>query len=230
MQQQRNAKVIRGKSAVLHDRPPTHFRRTEPMIQHELFQRVLPSMEPPPLPSYARSSPTETPFTSINTSNFVTIRPDRPALVVSSTSWTADEDFTPFLTALDAYHQATTERPDLPNLFVIITGKGGLRRAFEKAIAKRERVWEKICVRCVFLAASDYPTLLGCADLGVSMHSSSSGRDLPMKVVDMFGCGTPVLAKEFPAIGELVKEGKNGMTWNTGDELGKQMIVRCRFE
>lgn len=46
-----------------------------------------------------------------------------------------------------------------------------------------------------------------------------------MKVVDMFGCGVPVLAKGFAAIGELVKDGRNGRVWDTGEELGEQMIV-----
>ena len=94
-------------------------------------------------------------------------------------------------------------------------------------MASREKLrrWTKVTVRCLFVEARDYPVLLGCADLGISLHTSSSGRDLPMKIVDMFGCGVPVLAKDFECLGELVQDGKNGRVFVTGEELGKEMIV-----
>lgn len=42
------------------------------------------------------------------------------------------------------------------------------------------------------------------------MHTSSSGLDLPMKVVDMLSVGLPCLSVDFPAIEELLPEEKFG--------------------
>jgi beta-1,4-mannosyltransferase len=128
---------------------------------------------------------------------------ERPAVLVSSTSWTADEDFTILLRALSVYETAARE-PDagLPRLLAIVTGKGGpLRAAFEREAERLERTedWRFVRARTTWLERDDYPRLLGAADVGVSLHASTSGFDLPMKVVDMFGCGLPVLALDFPA-------------------------------
>lgn len=187
----------------------------------QLFQRLQPTFNPP-LPPYLLSNPFTQPKPGLPTLN-----PSRPALLISSTSWTPDEDFTPLLTALDLYQlHLSTGRP-LPKLLVLVTGKGALRQPFETAVLDREKrgIWKDVGVRCLFLPARDYPKLLGCADLGISLHASSSGRDLPMKVVDMFGCGVPVLARDFECLGELVKDGRNGRVFRTGEELGEQIMV-----
>lgn len=52
------------------------------------------------------------------------------------------------------------------------------------------------------------------------LHTSSSGFDLPMKVVDMFSAGLPCLAiGDYPSLGELVKDNENGRVFHDSKEL-----------
>ncbi len=117
-------------------------------------------------------------------------------MIISSTSWTEDEDFGILLNALQQYDKmAHTESSKLPNLVCVITGKGPLKEHYLDIISKMTLNHVEICTP--WLEAEDYPILVGSADLGICLHTSSSGLDLPMKVVDMFGCGVPVCAYTF---------------------------------
>ncbi|KAH0496758.1 hypothetical protein TgHK011_004105 [Trichoderma gracile] len=143
-------------------------------------------------------------------------------LVVSSTSWTADEDFGMLLDALVAYSTPTSEQEDIPPILAIITGKGPQRQAYLDKIKELQESGKLPGIRILsaWLSNRDYASLLAAADLGISLHKSSSGVDLPMKVVDMFGAGLPVAAYAgFESIGELVKEGRNGCGFETVAEL-----------
>lgn len=147
-------------------------------------------------------------------------------LVVSSTSWTPDEDFGLLLDALVRYGAASAAGKSQPPLLVIITGRGPQKAAYEAKIAGLAAGGKLpgITVRTAFLSFENYARLLAAADLGICLHMSSSGVDLPMKVVDMFGAGLPVLAYSgYESFSELVREGENGCGFETSGELGDAM-------
>ena len=83
----------------------------------------------------------------------------------------------------------------------------------------------RISIITLWLEAEDYPTLLGCADVGVCLHFSTSGIDLPMKVLDMFGCQVPVVALQYQCLSELVKHDVNGKVFKTSQQLKEQMMT-----
>ena len=138
-------------------------------------------------------------------------------LVVSGTSWTPDEDFGILLQALAEYDA----RGRGPRLLVCITGKGPLRRSFEAEVARAGL--KRVRIVTAWFSAADYARLLSAADCGVSLHTSSSGLDLPMKVVDMFGAGLPVCAVDFASLDELVQDGVNGRVFRTAPQLCRQL-------
>ncbi|EEY14890.1 chitobiosyldiphosphodolichol beta-mannosyltransferase [Verticillium alfalfae VaMs.102] len=141
-------------------------------------------------------------------------------LIVSSTSWTPDEDFNLLLSALVAY--AEGDRAETRPLLAIITGKGPQKAAYEDKILRltSDGRLSGIQIKTAFLTIEDYAALLAVADLGVCLHMSSSGVDLPMKVVDMFGAGLPVAAySDYESFGELIKEGENGCGFETAEDL-----------
>ncbi|KAJ7151592.1 mannosyltransferase [Mycena filopes] len=252
---------LQGIKVVLHDRPPRRFHKSTPQgYTTYIALKLAKSISSDPslrgfLPAY--DTPYSTAFTATNASSSDAnlkrdtppppasvidpiysevkapfLREDRPALLVSSTSWTEDEDFSILLSALGEYEiKAAASNRKLPKLLVILTGKGPLRDKYMSEVGELQKKWN--WVRCVnrWLEAEDYPVLLGsisdrllgAADLGISLHASSSGLDLPMKVVDMFGCALPVCALDFSCLDELVKDGKNGLVFKDAPQLAQQM-------
>src|SRR5262249_32722683 len=160
-------------------------------------------------------------------------RPARPALLVSPTSWTADEDFSVLVAAVQQCderirtHRRSETGDSFPPLFLVITGKGPLRDHWEARFAAL--LLETIHLRTVWLDADDYPLFLGAADLGLCLHRSASGLDLPMKLADMFGSGLPVCALDYgPCLAEQVQHGVNGLVFTTSAELADQMYTLFR--
>ena len=223
---------------VLYDRPPTFFRRTTLEEKHDLFQRLANEFtsvvqDNKNDDNNGSSSTTTTLFTTKKKgSKKITLRKDRPLLAISSTSWTPDEDFGVLLDAIVEISEKikkrkkmkTNKKNKFPNIIFIITGKGPQKAMYQAKIAKLKLSEAGIYIFTMWLESSDYPLLLGSADLGISLHTSSSGLDLPMKVVDMFGCGLPVCAYDFKCLNELVVHNKNGYVFNTSDKLAEQMF------
>ncbi|RDW91872.1 hypothetical protein BP5796_01266 [Coleophoma crateriformis] len=149
-------------------------------------------------------------------------------LLVSSTSWTPDENFSLLLEALVTYSTAAkTSKSALPPILAIITGKGPQKEMYMKRIAEltSSSKLSSVTIATAWLTTEDYATLLASADLGVCLHMSSSGVDLPMKVVDMFGAGLPVVGYAgYESWPELVKEGMNGRGFETSKELSDVLM------
>ena len=78
-------------------------------------------------------------------------------------------------------------------------------------------------IRSIWLKSDDYPKILGSFDLGICLHYSSSGYDLPMKVVDMYAARLPVMAIEYPTIKELVNDNINGYLFKDENHLSNLM-------
>ncbi|KKZ61843.1 beta-1,4-mannosyltransferase [[Emmonsia] crescens] len=191
---------------VLHDRPPSIFQPFQSNKEKYEFLSSLPE-----------------------TAEFAgDIRTGGCRLLVSSTSWTPDEDFSILVDALCRYSAtASTIKPGLPRLGVIITGKGPQQQMYLSRIAKlmAQSKLEKVTIKSAWLSLEDYAQLLASASLGVSLHTSSSGVDLPMKVVDMFGAGLPVVGwNQYEAWPELVTEGVNGLGFGSTDELLTHLV------
>ncbi|KAK3379169.1 glycosyl transferases group 1-domain-containing protein [Lasiosphaeria ovina] len=188
---------IESAMIALHDRPAAIFQPvTSQKERKEILTRVIPEKDLVPR-----------------------LLDGSMRLVVSSTSWTPDEDFSILLEALTRYAAGPGEKSPV---LAVITGKGPQKEMYEKKIMELTKAGRlpNVRVTTVFLPFPDYAKLLACADLGICLHTSSSGVDLPMKVVDMFGAGLPVAAYSgYESFKELVKEGENGRGFETAEEL-----------
>ncbi|CAH0487796.1 unnamed protein product [Peronospora farinosa] len=220
-------------ATVLHDKPPHFFKPTSLYTQHELFARVGDQLEHcNDLVTWGQNAANleeslltrkTRGFSGKKSKGVVKPRENRPAMIISSTSWTADEDFGILLAALELLDKCTSllSVSEFPNLLVVVTGKGPQKEMYLEKI--RQLAFKRIRIATMWLEASDYPLVLGSADLGVCLHTSSSGLDLPMKVLDMFGCGLPVCAIGYKCLDELVKHDKNGLVFDSSEQLSTQL-------
>ena len=149
---------------------------------------------------------------------------DKPILMISSTSWTPDEDFNILLNSFIKTEEMlkSDDKIDITKLkkvLFLITGRGPMRDAFMEKVDKSNL--DIFIVKSIWLDSDDYIKLLNLCDLGISLHYSSSGIDLPMKVVDMFSACLPAAAIYYDTIKELVLDDQNGFIFKNELELCK---------
>jgi beta-1,4-mannosyltransferase len=154
-------------------------------------------------------------------------------VIICPSSWTEDEDFDVVIDAVLRLEErirgweAAEAGRRFPQLIVLITGDGARRVAFERRIAGLPS--RRVHLRARWLEPEEYPRIVGSADLGLCLHRSSSGLDIPIKVADLFGAGLPVCALDYGAcLAERVRHGENGLLFSTARQLAD--IVFDLFE
>jgi beta-1,4-mannosyltransferase len=191
------SREYRVKAAVVYDRPGAAFARPSPADAAALWDKVA----------------KETQLTG------------HPPIVVCPTSWTPEEDFDLLLEALERAERTLTKSgAPAGALAVMLTGRGAVRESFEARAARRN--FKAIAVRTLWLEPADYPKLIGMADLGLCLHQSSSGLDLPMKLADLRGADVPAAAYDYaPVLGEVMTPGQEGVTFRDPGDLANLFVT-----
>jgi beta-1,4-mannosyltransferase len=184
--------------AVLHDRPAAAFGPIERSEREQLRQAL---------------------FSRLG------VRGGGPVgFIICPTSWTEDEDFDVVIEAVRHLEdrirgwEAGQDGRRFADLVILVTGDGRRRKEFERRFAGLPA--RRVQLRTRWLEPEDYPRIVGVADLGLCLHRSSSGVDIPMKIADLFGAGVPVCALDYGAcLAERVKHGDNGLLFSTPRQL-----------
>ena len=203
--------------SVLYDRAVRgKFNLLSDLEKHQLFQRI----------------DMHGIFTTESENGTIEYKENRPLLLLTSTSYTPDEDLGLMIDSLKFYAAECSKNTKLPKIHLIVTGAGPLKKQFIAKFAdfNRNHGYGKVMIQTKWLEIDDYPKMVAAADLGICMHMSSSNLDLPMKIVDMFSSNLPCFAYNYPTIGELVEskdngsEKPNGALFKTSEELFALMI------
>jgi beta-1,4-mannosyltransferase len=211
----------------LYDQPPKHFKRLSLDEIHSFWlelENENHNIKQISSKIGLETNSSQTLITQQDNDKNVEFRQNRPKVLISSTSWTIDEDFSILLDALKQYDNIQSPKSNPQHLVVIITGKGPLKEHYEELFESAG--YRHSTVVTAWLSYDHYSKLLGSVDYGLSFHTSSSGLDLPMKVVDMLACSLPVLALNFNCLDELVTpDSQASYKFNNSEELFNHLKV-----
>ena len=192
---------------VLYDQPNQRVYKKLSIEEKHQFLLGVPEL---------RVSNTETILTKANPNSQSIERTSNNCLFVVSCSWSPDDNFPLLIDALQRYQ--TSDSSDKKNLIFVFTGTGPLKAQYGNILTSLNLRNAKVYLK--WFTTQDYPRIIACADYGVSLHDSTSGYDLPIKILDYFGCHVPAIAYNYSeTISELVVSGQNGFLFKTADEL-----------
>lgn len=194
---------------VLYDKPnKTLFKPITLMEKHYFLEQFV----------EFKTDRQETFFTRLQGDDVVE-KENRPLLLLSSSSFTIDDDYETLLNALKQYE----ERNNAKKIVLVMSGHGPEKEYWQKKFEQTH--FDHINVLFKWFEPAKYPLMVACADYGICMHKSTSGVDLPIKILDLQSCKIPVIAYAYsPTIKELVIENKNGYLFNTSSELADILV------
>ena len=151
--------------------------------------------------------------------------------VVCPSSWGPDEAMEELMDVATNWSLAVAGGRSLA---LIATGKGARRAAFVSTLAGNGNVVanEKAAtVHVAWFSPEDYRELLARADAGLCLHTSSSGLDFPMKLVDFAAAGLPALACDYgPALREAFPAAPGDATFRNERELRARLTALATGE
>lgn len=152
------------------------------------------------------------------------VRNEPTGFIVCPSSWTEAEDFDVVIDAavtleeLIRRWESGGRHRRFPQLVILVTGDGRRRAEFERRFAGLAA--RRVQLRARWLEPGEYLRVVGSADLGLCLHRSTSGLDIPIKVADLFGAGVPVCALDYGAcLAERVRHRDNGLLFSNAGQL-----------
>lgn len=114
---------VSGPTVTFHDRPQSHFFSLTNAETHNLVQRLSKGT----IRSFQFQGDESESIMTITEKNSISLKPCRPAILVTSTSWTDDENVELLLSFAQKYDSLFTENhmkaSRLPDILILITGK-----------------------------------------------------------------------------------------------------------
>lgn len=193
-------KKVKGKLITVRDLPQSDHKRLGLERTHHVWSYS--SLRYIHDTSKNSSNSDHTLFTEVSKDGTLRWRRDRPKVIVLPWPKQQEEEKTVHMVieALKLY--GTSAYPNDPRLLVVIYGcpkksKSEYELLLNQKIMgdKVEKLQKIVSIVVADIERGDYPSLLGSADLGVSLDK---GVLSSKSIVDMFGCGLPVCTVSFP--------------------------------